>query len=182
MVLAFYEFGVRIECYFVAKHSGREAGGDAEIGTFDRAGDFEAGDGLFALRINGRAIEGGIEGDGFRYAMEGQIARDLEVLVVDLFEGRAFERQGAVLSGVKEIRAFEVCVALFVAGVEAVDVGAEFDGRIGEIVFRRGEGGASGAKGAGDGINAHMGDTKKYLGVGFVHAPGLSENGGRGEQ
>src|SRR6202000_3037990 len=87
LLLSFYELGVGVEGYFVAKHSSGEAGADAEIGTFDRAGDFEAGDGLFAHRVDGRAIKGGVEGNGFGHTVEGEVARDLEVLVVDLFEG-----------------------------------------------------------------------------------------------
>jgi hypothetical protein len=174
--LAFYKFCVCVEGYVVAQKPGEFGVADIEIRAFDRSSDLEAGDGLFVHGVDGSAVERGREGNGFGYAMEGQVACNRVGLVTGFCERRAFEAERPELGGVKEIGALEVGIALFVAGVDRGHICGELDGSIGAIILGRSERGTYSAKVAGDGVDTHVGDTEHDLGVCLVHIP-LGEGG-----
>ncbi len=61
-----------------------------------------------------------VQHNGFGNAVDGQVAGQLVVLAAYFLEGSAFEAERTKLSRVEEIRAFQVVIALFVAGADSI--------------------------------------------------------------
>lgn len=99
---------------------------EAEILAVDGGFDGQAG-ALHAVEVFELALIFGIEGDGLCDAVHCQVASYAVLVAAERLDVRAFEGDEWILFRVKEIGGAEMRVALFVAGVDAGDIGLGFD-------------------------------------------------------
>lgn len=104
-----------------------------EVRTFDGEDGFQAN----AMSAGEIALADDFDGDfdGFGDAMKGEIAGDFEEVAFAFFNGAAFEINVGILFGVEKVGAFEVGVALFLVGIDVVDLEFEGEGVFGGVGF-----------------------------------------------
>src|SRR5690606_32214687 len=107
----------------------RDVGAHAEVAAFDARGRIEAD--LPRAHHFADLVEGRVEHDRARHAMQGQVAGHVEPVVARAFlDLRALERDGRVLLRVEEIRLAQM-------RVEVVDIGVQARQRDRDIDLRR---------------------------------------------